>query len=84
MQPQDFTSTKGLLGPGDHPFPVRYAQHFVTMQIDPGMLLRRLTKDAQLAGGHLIVRNLDNFSEILALPEAVVFIGAPRLFANFG
>jgi len=39
------------LVPGEHPFGKRYARRKVTMQIDPGTLLRQLTADFQLAGG---------------------------------
>lgn len=77
---------KGTLGPGEHPFPVPYVQHFVTMQIDPGVLLRRLTRDVQLAGGKFVVKNFDNVSTILALPEPVIFnctgLGSRQLFGD--
>jgi glycine/D-amino acid oxidase-like deaminating enzyme len=56
----------------------------VTMQIDPGTLLRQLTADFQLAGGRLIIRNFDNQANVLALPETVIFnctgLGAAALF----
>jgi len=77
---------KGTLGPGEHPFPVPYAQHFVTMQIDPGVLLRRLTRDVQLAGGKFVVRNFHDVSAVLALPESVIFnctgLGSRQLFGD--
>ena len=77
---------KGVLGPGEHPFPVRYVQHFVTMQIDPGVLLRRLVRDVQLAGGSFIVRNFDSVDEVLSLQETVIFnctgLGSRKLFGD--
>jgi len=91
----DFTGTeqaaklypyKGNLGPGEHPFPVPYVQHAVTMQIDPGVLLRRLTQDFQLAGGKFVVRNLGGVSDVLSLTEPVIFnctgLGARELFGD--
>ncbi len=77
---------KGVLGPGEHPFPATYAQHFVTMQIDPGVLLRRLTRDVQQAGGRFVVKDFDNVSEVLALPEPLIFnctgLGSRKLFGD--
>jgi glycine/D-amino acid oxidase-like deaminating enzyme len=77
---------KGTLGPGEHPFPVSYVQHFVTMQIDPGVLLRRLTRDVRQAGGKFVVKNFDNVSEVLALPQPVIFnctgLGSRQLFGD--
>ena len=77
---------KGVLGPGEHPFPVSYVQHFVTMQIDPAVLLRRLTRDVQLAGGRFVVRNFDSVDEILSLEERVIFnctgLGSRKLFGD--
>ena len=74
------------LGPGEHPFPTPYARHFVTMQIDPGVLLRRLTHDFQLAGGKFIVRNFGNVPDVLSLDESVIFnctgLGARELFGD--
>lgn len=91
----DFTGTaeeaklyayKGNMGPGEHPFPAPYVQHAVTMQIDPGVLLRRLIQDFQLAGGKFVVRNFGNTSEVLSLTESVVFnctgLGSRELFGD--
>jgi len=82
----DLFTYKGNLGPGDHPFPTRYAQHMVTMQIDPGTFLRQVVEDYLLAGGKFVVRNFANLSEILSLDEPVIFnctgLGAARLFGD--
>jgi glycine/D-amino acid oxidase-like deaminating enzyme len=82
----DLYTYKGTLGPGQHPFRTTYAQHFVTMQIDPGVLLRQLTEDFQIAGGKIMIRNFANLSGILSLPEPVIFnctgLGAAQLFGD--
>lgn len=74
------------LGPGQHPFPYEYVHRAVTMQIDPGRLLRRLTQDFQQAGGSLAIRNFRNRDEVLALSEPVIFnctgLGAAELFGD--
>jgi len=77
---------KGNLGPGEHPFPTAYAQHLVSMQIDPSVLLRRLVQDVQLAGGKFVIRTFKNLSDVLSLRERVIFnctgLGARELFGD--
>ena len=82
----DLFTYQGDLGPGEHPFGNRYARRMVTMQIDPGTLLRQLTADFQLAGGKFVIRNFADRDEVLALREHVVFNctgrGAAALFGD--
>ena len=81
-----FFPYRRILGPGEHPFPSSYARHFVTMQIDPGVLLRRLTHDYQLAGGKFVVRDFQDLPDVLSLAETVIFnctgLGARELFGD--
>lgn len=80
----DLFTYQGDLEPGEHPFGERYAKRMVTMQIDPGTLLRQLTADFQLAGGKFVIRNFDDLSSVLAVKENVIFnctgLGAAALF----
>jgi len=82
----DLFTYKGILGPGEHPFPTRYAQRMVTMQIDPGVFLRQTVADFQLAGGKFVLQNFANVSEVLSLTEPVIFnctgLGAAKLFGD--
>jgi len=82
----DLFTYQGELNPGEHPFGDRYARRMVTMQIDPGTLLRQLTADFQLAGGKYVVRNFVDQAEVLALKETVIFnctgLGAAALFKD--
>jgi hypothetical protein len=82
----DLFTYQGELNPGEHPFGDRYARRMVTMQIDPGTLLRQLTADFQLAGGKYVVRNFADRAEVLALQETVIFnctgLGAAALFKD--
>lgn len=75
---------KAELSPGQHPFGNRHARRKVTMQIDPGTLLRQLTTDFQLAGGKFIIRNFIDQADLLTLPESVLFnctgLGSAALF----
>jgi hypothetical protein len=56
------------------------------MQIDPAVLLRRLTQDFNLAGGKFIDRYFGDVSEVLSLTEPVIFnctgLGARKLFGD--
>jgi len=80
----DLLAYQGDLEPGEHPFGERYARRMVTMQFDPGTLLRQLTADFQIAGGKFVIRNFVDQADILTLPETVIFnctgLGAATLF----
>ena len=82
----DLFTYKGDLAPGEHPFGKRYARRMVTMQIDPGTLLRQLTADFQLAGGRFVIRNFADRADVLSLRETVIFnctgLGAAALFGD--
>jgi len=82
----DLFPYQGSLNPGEHPFGRWYARRRVTMQIDPGTLLRQLTADFQVAGGKLVIRNFADRAEVLTLGETVIFnctgLGAATLFED--
>lgn len=94
-QPQDNNDTlsdlypyQATLGPGEHPFPTRFARRYVTMQIDPAVLLRRITQDFQLAGGRFVIREFRDSNDVLSVPESLIFncsgLGAATLFGDSG
>lgn len=80
----DLFAYRGNLQPGEHPFGDRYARRVVTMQIDPGVLLRQLSTDFRVAGGNFVSRTFDDLAQVLELSESVVFnctgLGAAVLF----
>lgn len=84
----DLFPYKATLGPGEHPFPTQYASHFLTMQIDPAVLLRRLVQDFQLAGGKFVIRVFNDRDDVLSLRESTIFnctgLGAAELFDDSG
>ena len=75
-----------ILGPGEHPFPTPYARSFVTMQIDPAVLLSQLIEDFQIAGGKFVIRNFKDRSDVLSVNETVICnctgLGAAELFED--
>ena len=74
------------LSRNEHPFPVPYVRHELTMMVEPATFLRRLTEDFYQAGGEFVIRNFSNKEEILSLPESVLFnctgLGAATLFED--
>ena len=54
------------------------------MQIDPGVLLRQLTEDFQLAGGHFVIQTFSHADEVLSLKETAIInctgLGSRELF----
>ena len=80
-----FPATRQL-GPGEHPFPTRYARRVVTMLIEPHVYLSALTRDFLLQGGRIVVRAFSSADEIRELPEPVIVnctgLGARTLFGD--
>jgi D-amino-acid oxidase len=72
------------LQPGEHPFPVPYVRHELTMMVEPAIFLRRLIDDFLQSGGKFVIRNFNSKEEIFALPEKIFFnctgLGAATLF----
>jgi len=72
------------LARNEHPFPVPYVRHELTMMVEPATFLRRLTEDFYQAGGEFVIRNFANKEEILSLSEPVMFnctgLGSATLF----
>jgi glycine/D-amino acid oxidase-like deaminating enzyme len=77
-----------LLTRAEHPFPAEPMQRYVTMYVEVGRYLRQLTRDFELAGGRIVVREFANPDEIGALPETLVFnctgLGSRALFNDTG
>ena len=59
-------------GPGEHPFPTRYATRFLTMLIEPNRYLRALLRDYALRGGRVVIREFGSAADLLALDEPLV------------
>lgn len=82
----DLFPHSSILQPNEHPFPVPYVRVMVTMMVDPGTFLRRLTEDYHQAGGRIVIRNFEDRSQLLALDEPVIFnctgLGAKALFGD--
>jgi D-amino-acid oxidase len=73
-----------FLEPGEHPFGNMYVQTYISMMIEPNILLPALMDQFRLAGGRIEVRDFADRGAIAALPERNIFnctgLGARALF----
>ncbi|MBK1883520.1 FAD-dependent oxidoreductase [Luteolibacter pohnpeiensis] len=71
-------------GPGEHIFPANYVRRFHTMLIEPATYLATLLSEVRGAGAQIVVREFASESEILSLPENLIFncsgLGSGGLF----
>jgi D-amino-acid oxidase len=74
------------LDAGTHPFGGLIASRRLTLNIDPGVLLRALLEDVHDAGGTLVVRRFHDAAELVRLGTRVVVnatgLGAGALFGD--
>ena len=76
--------TRELLGPGEHPFPTRYATRTLALSIEPSIYLDALVRDFLLSGGHIVIRKFDTPRDLMSLAEPIVVnctgLGSSTLF----
>ena len=72
------------LTPEENPFSVPYAHRSYSMIIEPAIYLNALTRDFELAGGKIEIREFRSAAELASLPEPLLFnctgLGAKTLF----
>lgn len=75
-----------VLGPGEHPFPTRYARWRPSLRFEPSIYLDALLRDVLAFGGRVVVRSFDTPRDLVALPESLVVnctgLGAKALFGD--
>jgi glycine/D-amino acid oxidase-like deaminating enzyme len=80
------TSERIVLGPGEHPFPTKYAMRRSTLRIEPSWYLDALVADVLRFGGRIVVRMFDAPADLMTLTEPVVVnctgLGSRELFAD--
>jgi D-amino-acid oxidase len=73
-----------VLGPGEHPFPTKYAIRRPTIRIEPSIYLDALVAEVTRFGAHIAVRRFDSIRDLLTLTEPVIVnctgLGARDLF----
>ena len=77
---------RDVLGPGEHPFPTRYAVRAPALAIEPATYLDALVEDFLSFGGRIVIRKFDSPRDLAALPEPVVVnctgLGSATLFGD--
>ena len=61
-----------VLGPGEHPFPTKYAVRTPALAIEPNIYLDALVRDFVLFGGKIVIRKFDTPRDLMTLSEPIV------------
>ena len=73
-----------VLGPGEHPFPSKYAIRTTQLAIEPSLYLDALVRDFMMFGGKIVIRKFDSPRDLMSLPESIVVnctgLGSKTLF----
>ena len=73
-----------VLGPGEHPFPTKYAIRRSNLRIEPSIYLDALVRDFLRCGGRIVIRKFDTPRDLLSLSEPVIVnctgLGSKALF----
>lgn len=73
-----------VFGPGEHPFPTKYAIRTSALAIQPNMYLEALVRDFIAFGGRIVIRKFDTPRDIMSLTEQLVVnctgLGSKTLF----
>ncbi|HWI17504.1 MAG TPA: FAD-dependent oxidoreductase [Vicinamibacterales bacterium] len=84
LMPEDLQGARVILGPGEHPFPMKYAIERPEMRIEPSIYLDALMDDFLAWGGKVVIRKFETPRDVTALSENVIVnctgLGAKALF----
>ena len=61
-----------VLGPGEHPFPTKYAVRSPALAIEPNIYLDALVRDFIMFGGKIVIRKFDTPRDLMSLSEPIV------------
>src|SRR5215471_213733 len=75
-----------MLGPGEHPFPTKFAIRTSALAIQPNAYLDALVRDFLLFGGKIVIRKFDTPRDLMSLPELTIInctgLGSKTLFGD--
>ena len=81
-----FDAGREVYGPGEHPFPTKYAIRNPSIRIEPNIYLDALVRDFLLWGGHIVIRKFDAPRDLTSLREPIIInctgLGARDLFGD--
>ena len=86
LLPPEMRTGGVVFGPGEHPFPAKYAIRRPTIRIEPSIYLDALVRDFLLFGGHIVIRKFDTPRDLMTLSEPIVInctgLGSRMLFGD--
>ena len=84
LMPASIPNPRVVLGPGEHPFPTRFAIERQEMRIEPSIYLDALMNDFLLWGGKVVIRKFETPADVASLTENVIVnctgLGSKALF----
>ena len=84
LVPEKLRMGREILGPGQHPFPTRFATREPHMRIEPAVYLDRLVRDVLMFGGVIKTRSFDSRRQLMTLTENLIVnctgLGSRELF----
>jgi D-amino-acid oxidase len=73
-----------VFGPGEHPFPTKYAIRTSALAIEPSIYLEALMRDFALFGGKIVIRKFDSPRDLMSLKESIIInctgLGSKTIF----
>ncbi len=86
LMPESLRTGREVLGPDEHPFPLRYAIRTSTMRIEPAIFLDATLRDFRLFGGGTVIRELSTERDLMSLAETLIVnctgLGSRDLFRD--
>jgi D-amino-acid oxidase len=74
------------LGPGEHPFPTKYAIQRTEMRFEPSIYLEALMQDVIAFGGKIRIRKFESPRDLMSLDESLIVnctgLGAKAIFGD--
>lgn len=61
-----------ILGPGEHPFPARYAIRTPRLRIEPAVFLDAIMRDFLHFGGRIVIREFETKRDLMSLSETLL------------
>jgi len=72
LLPPELRTGREVLGPGEHPFPLKYASRAPSMRIEPAVFLDAMRRDFRLFGGRTVIREFSTPRELMSLSETLI------------
>jgi glycine/D-amino acid oxidase-like deaminating enzyme len=84
LLPAHLDTEREILGPGEHPFPLKYATRERRMRIEPAVFLDAHLRDFMSFGGRTVIREFSTPRDLMSLSEKLIVnstgLGSKDLF----